>query len=164
MTPASVAMSVAETAILRSWMPGWGSRIPTAAGCHVPMHTTMLSWRWVQGSHPLLPRPAFLLIVESTKPQIKQQALLGCGLWMSTCRQRRRSRAGQESEGTVPVVTGAAQQRRLLATLASLDWIAESLAPARPFPAAARRRILLSRHRRGRGAPRCCSFTDGIMT
>ena len=46
-------------------------------------HDETLSWQSIQGSHPLLLRPAFLLIVESTKPQAwaasKAQGIEGLG-------------------------------------------------------------------------------------
>jgi len=71
-------------------------------------------------------RPAFLLIVESTKPQAwaasKAQGIEGLGAGEAREGRHGRQLSWQRARGvTVPVDCGAAQQRRLLATLASLD-------------------------------------------
>ena len=89
-------------------------------------HDETLSWQSIQGSHPLLLRPAFLLIVESTKPQAwaasKAQGIEGLGAGEAREGRHGRQLSWQRARGvTVPVDCGAAQQRRLLATLASLD-------------------------------------------
>ena len=82
-------------------------------------HDETLSWQSIHGSHPLLLRPAFLLIVESTKPQAwaasKAQGIEGLGAGEAREGRHGRQLSWQRARGvTVPVDCGAAQQRRLL--------------------------------------------------